>query len=344
MNRSSQPNLKTVEALHQPNKDFIEFRRLQHEDKARLLAGQAVPQASIQVAIPVSNRVQEIKASAALKSVEQALPRDDSASSSASTGAGYVRRNSIVFSVFAAIAVGVVLGTIWLSSGPDEAEYVADNSSTSEQSAAQLPAVKQASEQAVEKESLQQSADALHNEPVAKQAPVAAAQAPAQVDANVDANSNVDADVDANANVDANADANADVEQIANEVNSTKELIRQYKQELKRLNTQNVSLNSEVDARGKEAKSLNNELLQLGQALAAKQSAAQPKVETRTVYNFVNGAVSGNSSYIGRRPADFSADDLENGEIIVDDESEKIPVEWDSNGQPIVFVDAFSGD
>ena len=134
------------------------------------------------------------------------------------------------------------------------------------------------------------------------------------------------------------------MEQIENEVNSTKELIRQYKQELKRLNTQNVSLSSEVDARGKEAKELNNELLQLGQALAAKQSAAQPKVETRTIYNFVNGAAGDNPSYIGRGPADYSADNLESGEIIVDDESEQIPVEWDSNGQPIVFVDAFSGD
>ena len=316
---SFQRPLKTLPAHSELDKNFLEFRKLQHEDKVRLSAGQAVSQNSISTAVPVSNHVSEIQASAALKPVEQALSRDDSASSSASTGAEYVRRNSTALSVLAAVVVGGVLGIMWLSSGPGKAEPVANNSLTSQPSA-----VEQVSEPAVEKESLQQSADALHNEPVAVavQAPVAAVQALAQVDAN----------------------ANVDVEQIANEVNSTKELIRQYKQELKRLNTQNVSLNSEVYARGIEAKSLNNELLQLGQALAAKQSAAQPKVETRTVYNFVNGAVGDNPSHIGRAPADYSADNLESGERIVDDESEQIPVEWDSNGQPIVFVDAFSGD
>ena len=128
------------------------------------------------------------------------------------------------------------------------------------------------------------------------------------------------------------------------DLNSTKELARQYMQEIARLHARNASLNSIVDARGREATDLNNELVQLEQDLAAKKSAAQPTVVTRTVYNFVNGAAGNNTGNIRPRPSQSSEVNWESGEEIVDDDHEQIPVEWDSNGQPIVFVDAFSGD
>ena len=334
---SFQRPLRIVKAPGDSNENFIEFRQLQDEEKVRLSAGQAVSQSSIKTAVPVRHHALNVHESAVEKLVTQASSSDDLASTTASNEPGYWRRNSTAFSVFAAIVVGVLLGIIgitWQSSGISEVESVASNTRSSQPSF---------SKQASAEERPQESADASHPALPPESVPESP---PESVPANMDAN--VDAKVEVEVDEAAAAAAAAAADQIENELNSTQKLALQYKQELKRLNARNASLHSEVDARGKEASELNNELSQLELDLAAKKQAGQPKVETRTVYNFVNGAVGSNPGFNSNNnnnslePYDSSAPNVEIGGEIVDDELEQIPVEWDSNGQPIVFVDAFS--
>ena len=368
---SFQRPLKKLKAPSNTNKNIIEFRQLQHEEKVRLSTGQAVSQSSPRRALPATLHAFNIYESGAVKPNTQASAGHEPVSISVSARPGHSHRNSIALSVVAAIVVGAMVGISWQSGVPSESEPVIDDTRTSQSLI---------SKQASAEEPLQASPNDLPpaSPPVAATPPVAAAQPvaatqpvaaspPAPASPSVaaappaPASSSVAAASPAPASSSVAAappesppaaslptaaapPAAADANQMEDDLNSTEELARQYAQEIAQLHARNASLNSIVDARGKEATDLNNELVQLEQDLAAKKSAAQPTVVTRTVYNFVNGAAGNNPGNIRPGPSQSSEVNWESGADIVDDDYEQIPVEWDSNGQPIVFVDAYSGD
>ena len=117
----------------------------------------------------------------------------------------------------------------------------------------------------------------------------------------------------------------------------------QYLVEIERLRSQNNSLNSEVDVLDAETFNLNNELLQLELSMTALELEAQPPVVTRTVYNFVNTSNGSNIQSDEREPYDYSASSWETETYGAVDQFSEEPIEWDSQGQPIEYVESFVG-
>ena len=84
-----------------------------------------------------------------------------------------------------------------------------------------------------------------------------------------------------------------DKDPVAEELAAKREQATQYREEIEWLHIQNGSLQKEVDALDNETIELNAELLELELAVSALESKSAPKVETRTVYNFVNVPLGG---------------------------------------------------
>ena len=129
------------------------------------------------------------------------------------------------------------------------------------------------------------------------------------------------------------------------ELETTHESANPYLDEIERLQAQNGFLNTEIASLGSETTSLNFELLQLELAIAARESQALAQVETHTVYNFINVPVGGYDQQNDNSAQDWdysyagAGNQFLDEEGLLDDES----VEFDDRGQPIGFVDYFSG-
>jgi len=137
-----------------------------------------------------------------------------------------------------------------------------------------------------------------------------------------------------------------------------------YLGEIEQLRALNTSLQGQIDELHIETTGLNAELLQLELALMEKQAEAQPLVETRTVYNFVN--VSAGDDFASAPAADSYVQDDFDEELYYSEEGDwnddkyyeedeyygeqygEVPVAWDSNGQPTEFmsvdVDEYYGE
>ena len=133
--------------------------------------------------------------------------------------------------------------------------------------------------------------------------------------------------------------------------NETSQQAKQYLDEIEQLRALNVSLHEEVDKLGAETTDLNYELLQLELALAEKEASEQALVETRTVYNFVNVPTGSNVQDFGNTEDSnytYSNEQQSLNEQYYDESEqyyeEPIPIEWDSNGQPVAFADAYTSE
>ena len=80
---------------------------------------------------------------------------------------------------------------------------------------------------------------------------------------------------------------------VADELLAQREQATEYLEEIDWLHTQNEALQREVESLDSETTELNAELLELELAVAAREAKAKPKIETRTVYNFVNIPLGG---------------------------------------------------
>jgi hypothetical protein len=80
----------------------------------------------------------------------------------------------------------------------------------------------------------------------------------------------------------------SDIDSIIEELESTHQQAEEYLGKIEWLDTQNASLRKEIESLTSENLALNRELLDLDLAFTTLESKSLPKVETRTVYNFVN--------------------------------------------------------
>ena len=129
---SFQRPLKKLKAPSNTNKNFIEFRQLQHEEKVRLSTGQAVSQSSPRTALPATLHAFNIYESGAVKRDTQASAGHEPVTISESAKPRSSHFNSIALGVLAAIVVGVVVGFSWQSGVPSELEPVINDTRTSQ--------------------------------------------------------------------------------------------------------------------------------------------------------------------------------------------------------------------
>ena len=149
----------------------------------------------------------------------------------------------------------------------------------------------------------------------------------------------------------------------ANDTDSAQLLEDEYLEEIGMLQRLNDALQMEVDSLNDETVELNDELLKLGMTMDALKSASEPVVETRTVYNFVTVPIG---SSVGQDRSDTNAAEnrINSNEPIGDSDQQinddppsqesynnspfkgnvEETMRWDSNDQPVEFIDAYSGD
>ena len=82
---------------------------------------------------------------------------------------------------------------------------------------------------------------------------------------------------------------------IIEELAEARRLTNEYLEEIDWLHTHNYSLQQTIDDLDSETVALNNELLQLELKVIALEADAKPRIEKRTVYNFVNVPIGGSS-------------------------------------------------
>lgn len=144
-------------------------------------------------------------------------------------------------------------------------------------------------------------------------------------------------------------------ESIVEELNATSQQAQQYRDEIEQLRAVNASLLQEIELLSIETTDLNYDLLQLELVIAENKAKenGQQIVETRTVYNFVNVPIgthvqnSGAQSYVNEQQ--YSEDEsyavVDNYYEDIDQYYEEpIAIEWDNNGEPIAFTDAYLMD
>ena len=213
-------------------------------------------------------------------------------------------RSKIATAVLIALATGAVLGSIWtaskLTGAAQPATESAANTQTSNTQSVATP---------------QPVAAEVTND---SEASLAQTSAPNTVEA---------------------LPAETAIDPIIEELTATRNLADQYLEEIEWLHDQNGLLQEEIIALNNETTSLNYDLLQLELELAALEAEAQPIVETRTVYNFVNvpiGSGVEQSSYEPtatenyNEPVEYTDgyDEEENLDKLIDQDT---PVFWDED-------------
>ena len=149
----------------------------------------------------------------------------------------------------------------------------------------------------------------------------------------------------------------------ANDTESAQLLEDEYLEEIGMLQRLNDTLQMEVDSLNDETVELNDELLKLGMRMDALKSASEPVVETRTVYNFVTVPI-GSSVGQDRSKTNAGENRINSNEPTGDSDQQinddppsqesynnspfkgnvEETMRWDSNDQPVEFIDAYSGD
>ena len=172
------------------------------------------------------------------------------------------RRRQVTTTGLAVLATGALVGIIWSANeiGPSsESAAMATNTaqSATTQPALQEILVEAASPPASSQSHIQASAEAI--------------PAPAAANPVTDKQAALPA-----------------IDTIIEELTETRRLADEYLEEIDWLHTQNYSLNRTIDDLNSETTALNYELLQLEMKVITLEADAKPKIEKRTVYNFVN--------------------------------------------------------
>ena len=200
---------------------------------------------------------------------DPAIARPCSVTAANKKTSAIARRRQVATAGLVVLAIGALVGFIWS----------ANEISTFSQSAAMAT----------------NNAQSVTTQPALQEIVIEPAFPPASTQAHAQASAEaIPAQAAANPATDKQA-ASPATDAIIEELTETRRLADEYLEEIDWLHTQNYSLNQTIDDLDSETTALNYELLQLELKVITLEADAKPKIEKRTVYNFVNVPIGGAS-------------------------------------------------